>query len=119
MIDQIRPGQLTAWLHSCQAAASDSAPSQPVVLDVREPAELRVASVRPDGFVLIAIPMNEIPARLAELNPNTPVACLCHHGIRSNQVARFLAAQNFGHVVNIAGGIEAWSDEVDTSLPRY
>ncbi len=119
MIDQIRPGQLTAWLHSCQAAASDSAHSQPVVLDVREPAELRVASVKPDGFVLIAIPMNEIPARLAELNPNTPVACLCHHGIRSNQVARFLAAQNFGHVVNIAGGIEAWSDEVDTSLPRY
>lgn len=119
MIDQIRPGQLLTWLQSCQDAASDSAASLPVVLDVREPAELRVASVKPAGFVLIAIPMNEIPERLAELNPNAPIACLCHHGIRSNQVARFLASRGFGQVVNIAGGTEAWSDELDTSLPRY
>ena len=119
MIDQIRPGQLQAWLQTCQQNAAGADAGLPLVLDVREPAELRIASVKPDGFVLIAMPMNEIPQRLAELNPNAPIACLCHHGIRSNQVARFLASRGFGQVVNIAGGTEAWSDELDTSLPRY
>jgi rhodanese-related sulfurtransferase len=67
--------------------------------------------------------MGSVPARLAELDPNA-VACLCHHGGRSMQVASFLHGnQGFTHVANIAGGIHAWADEVDpacraTDRPR-
>lgn len=111
MIEQVRPAGLGAWLQK------QSAP--PVVLDVREAPELRAASVAPEGFELVAIPMNEIPARLAELDPDRPVACLCHHGARSQRVALFLAQNGFDRVCNIAGGIDAWSLERDPGVPRY
>ena len=89
------------------------------MLDVREPWELQAASVKPDGFELVAIPMNEIPARLGELDAARPVACLCHHGTRSQRVASFLGQRSFAQVANIAGGIEAWSRERDAAVPRY
>jgi rhodanese-related sulfurtransferase len=114
MIEQVRPSQLPDWLAAASAAGAPA-----VVLDVREPWELRTASVRPEGFEVVAVPMNEIPARLAELDPDRPVACLCHHGARSQRVAMFLAQQGFARVANIAGGIDAWSLERDTSVPRY
>jgi rhodanese-related sulfurtransferase len=47
------------------------------------------------------------------------MACLCHHGMRSLQVANYLAQNGFAHVVNLQGGIDAWSHEVDPSVPRY
>jgi len=90
-----------------------------VVLDVREPSELQVASIKADGFELVSIPMGVIPPRLNELNPEQPIACLCHHGGRSMQVASFLDARGFSHVANIAGGINAWSAELDPTVPRY
>ena len=111
MIDQVRPAELSAWIQSQGADA--------VVLDVREPAELRAASVKPDGFELVHIPMNEIPGRLGQLDPGRAVACLCHHGARSMRVAMFLQANGFDTVANIAGGIDAWSAELDPSVPRY
>lgn len=112
MIDQVRPSQLPDW--------PGPAGAKPVLLDVREPWELQTASVEPEpGFELVAIPMNEIPARLAQLDPKRPVACLCHHGGRSQRVAMFLAQQGFAKVANIAGGIDAWSQERDSSVPRY
>lgn len=114
MIDQVRPSEFAAWL---QAQGAARAPA--VVLDVREPWEVSTASVKPDGFSVVAIPMNEIPARLAELDPAQPVACLCHHGARSQRVALFLAQNGFTRVANLAGGIEAWSRELDPAVPRY
>ena len=90
-----------------------------MVLDVREPWELQTASVAADGFSLVAIPMNQIPARMGELDPARAVACLCHHGARSQRVAMFLAQNGFGQVANVAGGIEAWSRELDPTVPRY
>ncbi len=113
MIPQIRPAQLATWLQ--QSAAQGVA----VVLDVREPVELQIAPVTPKGFALVAIPMGEIPQRLAELDPAQPIACLCHHGVRSHRVAAFLHAQGFEHVVNIAGGVEAWSRELDATVAQY
>ena len=113
MITQIRPSQLAAWLDSVREHGD------PLVLDVREPSELRVASVTADGFTLLTIPMGVIPPRLNELDPAQPVACLCHHGARSMQVAAFLKAQGFEHVANIAGGIHAWSAELDSTVPTY
>ena len=113
-IDQVRPSKLDDWL-----AAAAAAGAAPLVLDVREPWELQTASVTPQGFELVAIPMNEIPGRLAELDPDRPVACLCHHGARSQRVAMFLSQQGFAKLANIAGGIDAWSQERDAAVPRY
>lgn len=113
MITQVRPSQLSAWLETARALGA------PVVLDVREPSELRLASIKADGFELVTIPMSVIPPRLNELDPERPIACLCHHGGRSMQVAAFLQAQGFSHLANIAGGINAWSAELDPRIPRY
>lgn len=115
MIEQVRPSGFLDWLRR-QAAEG----RQPLLLDVREPWELQTASVRPlPGLALATIPMNEIPARLGELDPEQPLACLCHHGARSQRVAMFLAQQGFANVANIAGGIDAWSQELDAAVPRY
>ena len=113
MIDQVRPADLAAWI------LSQPAGSKPVVLDVRETWELQTASVKPEGFTLVAIPMNEVPTRAAELDAQQPVAVLCHHGVRSQRVAMFLAGNGFTRLANIAGGIEAWSGELDPAVPRY
>ncbi|HPW85328.1 MAG TPA: rhodanese-like domain-containing protein [Rhodoferax sp.] len=113
MIDQVRPQDLAAWLDHVRQFGS------PVVLDVREPHELQMASIQADGFTLLTIPMGVIPPRLNELDPQQPIACLCHHGGRSMQVASFLKGRGFAHVANIAGGINAWSAEVDPTVPRY
>jgi rhodanese-related sulfurtransferase len=113
MIEQIRPRELSSWLSRHHGEKS------PVVLDVREPAEWRIASVQPGNFTLLPMSMGTVPARLQELDPETPVACLCHHGARSMQVAQFLLNQGFAQVVNIAGGIDAWAVEIDNTIARY
>jgi len=113
MVKQVRPLQLQEWLDSVRGHG------EPVVLDVREPHELQTSSIKANGFELITIPMGVVPARLSELDPDRPVACMCHHGGRSMQVASFLKARGFKHVANIAGGINAWASEVDPSVPRY
>ena len=112
MIDQVRPADLAAWF-------AQNADAAPVLLDVREPWELQTASVAPQGFTLVAIPMNEIPARLAELDEGQRIACLCHHGARSQRVAAFLSQNGFADLANVAGGIDAWSSQHDPSVPRY
>ncbi|CAN7332904.1 MULTISPECIES: rhodanese-like domain-containing protein [unclassified Acidovorax] len=113
MIDHVRPAQLSAWFASAPEG------SQPVVLDVREPWELQTASVRADGFELVAIPMGELTGRLDELDPARPIACLCHHGARSLRVASFLEHHGFERLANITGGIDVWSHENDPAVPRY
>jgi rhodanese-related sulfurtransferase len=113
MITQVRPRDLAQWIESVRAQG------EAMVLDVREPHELQLAHVTANGFSLIAIPMGSIPARLGELNPEQPTACLCHHGARSMQVAQFLSSHGFAQVSNIAGGINAWSAEIDPSIARY
>ena len=114
MIEQVTPSQLPAWL---QAAADGGA--LPLLLDVREPAEWQAASVRVGGAELLQLPMHSIPPRLHELDRDRPVALLCHHGGRSMQVAMFLKQHGFARVANIAGGIDAWSVQVDPTVPRY
>jgi len=110
MVAQLPASQFPQWLAS---------QPQAMVLDVREPWEVQLASVRAQGFELRTIPMNELPQRLAELSPDTPLACLCHHGVRSQQVALFLQRHGFTDVVNLQGGIDAWSCELDPTVPRY
>ena len=120
MIAQVSPTNFAAWLF---AAKTENASTAPLVLDVREPWELQTASVSPEGFALLNVPMRSVPARLAELQENygadQPIACLCHHGVRSQQVALYLAQQGFTDVVNLQGGIAAWAQLHDTSIPQY
>lgn len=116
-MQSITPTQLPDWLR--QAADPDAPGTLPLVLDVREPWELQTASVKPEGFELRAIPMRTVPARLLELDRHQPIAVLCHHGGRSAQVVQFLEGQGFTQVVNIHGGIHAWSQQRDPSIPVY
>jgi rhodanese-related sulfurtransferase len=109
-MQQIYPAQIAEW-----ASQQDQ---RPVLLDVREGWEVQTASAQPEGLDLLHIPMQTIPARLHELDKTRPIACLCHHGGRSMQVASFLMQHGF-EVVNVAGGIHAWSAQVDPSIPVY
>ncbi|MEO6017547.1 MAG: rhodanese-like domain-containing protein [Polaromonas sp.] len=119
MTPQLAPSSFNAWRDNAASGTS----ALPIVLDVREPWELQTASVKPDGFTLVHIPMREIPARIAELQQahgaDQPIACLCHHGMRSQQVANYLAQSGFTEVVNLQGGIDAWSQQLDQSVPKY
>jgi rhodanese-related sulfurtransferase len=120
MVTQLNPSDFQAWRDNAEAMPETALP---VVLDVREPWELQTASVRPHGFELVHIPMREVPARVAELQDkygsDFPIACLCHHGMRSLQVANYLTQSGFTEVVNLQGGIDAWAKQVDTSIPLY
>ncbi|MEY3612712.1 MAG: Thiosulfate sulfurtransferase GlpE [Pseudomonadota bacterium] len=109
-MQQLYPAQIAEW-------ASQQA-QRPILLDVREGWELQTASAKPEALDLLHMPMQTIPARLHELDKTRPIACLCHHGGRSMQVANFLMQQGF-EVVNVAGGIHAWSAQVDPSIPVY
>jgi rhodanese-related sulfurtransferase len=88
---------------------------QLVVLDVREPEEIAIAPF-PDAT---HIPMADIPSRLTELDPEAEWIVVCHHGVRSAQVAMYLARMGFEHVRNLSGGIDEWSLTADPSTPRY
>lgn len=91
----------------------DTAPL--TVLDVRTDEELALAALPGARH----IPMQELPARVGELNAGEPIAVLCHHGVRSEMAARFLERNGFGEVYSVAGGIDAWSVDVDPTVPRY
>jgi len=85
------------------------------LLDVREPEEIRLAAF-PGA---LHIPMGEIPARLGELDRSAELVVVCHHGIRSAQVAMYLARAGFERVSNLIGGVDEWSLTVDPAIPRY
>jgi len=86
-----------------------------LLLDVREPDEVARASI--GGAT--AIRMSEIPLRVAELPKTRPIVVMCHHGGRSASVTNFLVANGFANAVNLDGGIDAWSTQIDRSVPRY
>jgi len=86
-----------------------------LILDVREPFEIALA-LFPGAT---HIPMGDIPSRLTELDPDRETVVVCHHGVRSAQVAMYLAQNGFERVLNLAGGIDAWSEDADPSTPRY
>jgi rhodanese-related sulfurtransferase len=88
---------------------------KPLVLDVREDWELQLASI--PGVV--HVPMNQLPARLSEFPPGDETIVMCHAGGRSLRVAHFLANHGFTNVANLSGGISAWSQAVDATVPQY
>jgi rhodanese-related sulfurtransferase len=100
--------ELAAWL------ADDSRP-RPLLLDVREPWEF--ATCRIDGST--SLPMQELVARIDEIDIEGPIVCICHHGARSMQVAAFLHARGATDVRNLTGGVAAWAHHVDPTFPTY
>lgn len=93
--------------------------AEALLLDVREAWELERAALRLPGVAFKHIPMGLVPERVAELDRTQPIVCICHHGVRSLHVAAYLARQGFERVYNLAGGVDAWSAEVDAAVPRY
>ena len=90
-------------------------PEPPVLLDVREPWEHDVARI--PGARLV--PLNSLPAALSTLDPAREYVIHCHHGVRSLMAAQFLKERGLERVANLSGGIAAWSEEVDPSVPQY
>jgi rhodanese-related sulfurtransferase len=88
---------------------------KPILLDVREPWELRIC--RLEGSQ--SIPMGEIAYGLDALPRDRDILVICHHGIRSYQVARFLEQQGFPRVINLDGGLAAWARDLDPRMPTY
>jgi molybdopterin/thiamine biosynthesis adenylyltransferase/rhodanese-related sulfurtransferase/molybdopterin converting factor small subunit len=85
------------------------------ILDVRSPQEYSIA--RLPGSILI--PLQELQDRLGELDPAATIVAHCHSGMRSARAVQFLRQMGFARAINLGGGIDAWSQEVDRSVPRY
>jgi rhodanese-related sulfurtransferase len=86
------------------------------LVDVREDWEIELAPV-PSPHV--HIPMGQIAERVGELDPNSSTVVICRSGGRSAEVARFLSTRGFEKVFNLAGGILAWSRDIDPKIPQY
>ena len=106
MIGKIDPVTLKARLDRGESV---------LILDVREPFEIALAPFPGATH----IPMGDIPSRLTELDPDQETVVVCHHGVRSAQVAMYLAQMGFERILNLSGGIDAWSEDADPSTPRY
>ncbi|MEE9412415.1 MAG: rhodanese-like domain-containing protein [Methylococcales bacterium] len=87
----------------------------PILLDVREAMEHQICQIA--GSLLI--PMQLIPDALESLNSEQEIVVICHHGIRSLQIAEYLERNGFSKVLNLAGGIEQWRLTVDRSMEPY
>ena len=84
------------------------------LIDVREPYEYKIAQI---GGKLI--PQNEVPQRLAEIDRDREVIVHCRSGARSQRIAEFLKQSGYPRVVNLTGGIHAWSEEIDPRVQKY
>ena len=92
------------------------------LLDIREADERARARIAPlAGTTDVHIPLPELEGRVAEVivEPGRPLVVYCHHGVRSRTAAVWLAARGLGEVLNLEGGIDAWSREIDPRVPRY
>ena len=106
------------------AEARSNALAKAVFLDVREPWEFELARIAHS----FNVPMSTLAGRVDEIKAlqvaadaagDAPVVVICHHGVRSMQCAQFLAGQGLARLINLSGGIDAWSSRVDPAVPQY
>ncbi len=107
MIKSISPQELHEQLNNPE--------KKQLLLDVREPEEYEICHIENS----VHIPMSEITRRTGELDQEQDIIVICHHGMRSMQVAMFLEGNGFSNISNLSGGIEAWASTIDLSMPRY
>jgi len=106
-MQQMTPTQLRDHL--------ETASSMPQLIDVREPWEFDICAI--DNSILI--PMGQIPAKIDTLDPAQEIVVICHHGIRSANVCRYLEHQGFEQMINLAGGVDAWAKDIDIDMAVY
>jgi rhodanese-related sulfurtransferase len=99
--------ELRDYLDQCDAS--------PLLLDVREGWEFEICRIEGSAHM----PMSGIGGNYFSLDPDQETVVICHHGMRSLQVAEFLIKAGFKRVLNLRGGIDAWSREVDPKVPTY
>jgi rhodanese-related sulfurtransferase len=104
---EISVTELAAW-------RADSSRPAPLLLDVRNHWEFDLVAL-PDSTL---VPLDELEAQASELPRDRPIACLCHHGVRSLNAALYLAELGF-EATSVRGGIDAWSLQVDARVARY
>ena len=106
------------------ADARSTVLAKAVFLDVREPWEFELARISNS----VNVPMSTLARRVDEVRAlqhaaddtgDAPVVVICHHGLRSMQCAQFLAGHGLGNLINLSGGIDAWSARVDPAVPQY
>ncbi|MFO1380480.1 MAG: rhodanese-like domain-containing protein [Chitinivorax sp.] len=107
-MQQIPVQMLDQWLR-------DPSRSRPVLLDVREDVEFGICHLPGSQH----IPMQEITQRTNEIDDEAPTVVICHHGLRSMQVALYLEQLGFTDLYNLQGGIDAWARQIEPSMPRY
>lgn len=95
--------------------AAETSAQRPLLLDVREPWEYELCHL--SGSRLL--PMQAVPSSIESIDRQAETVVICHHGIRSLQVAHFLERNGFASVYNLSGGIDAWADDVDPLMRKY
>ena len=85
------------------------------LIDVREEWEYKTAAIQNS----IHIPISQIQEKMAEFEHNQQIVFICHHGIRSRMVCNFFERMNYKNVINLLGGIDSWSKNVDNNVPTY
>jgi rhodanese-related sulfurtransferase len=88
---------------------------QPLLLDVRQPWEYDVCKIENS----ILIPMSQIPAKIELLDTDRETVVICHHGIRSRSVGRYLENAGFKNIINLSGGMSQWANTVDKNMTAY
>ena len=85
------------------------------ILDVRDPDEYEISHIKG----IPQIPLDTLPQRFTELDPNTQYYIHCKSGVRSMKALKFLREQGFKYLKSVKGGINAWADEIDHNVPKY
>ena len=106
MIKNITPKELKARLDAGEALQ---------VIDVREYWEVNLGTLEN----ALHIPMNDIPYQLDDIPQDKPVVFMCHTGVRSANVTEWVQQQGYTNALNLVGGIDQWSRDIDASVPRY
>ena len=107
-MQNLRATELAEWL-------ADPSRPKPLLLDVREPWEVQTAQIAGSTN----IPLQQVPTQGLQLDEDAEIVCICHHGARSAQAGMFLEGHGFTKIHNLQGGIDAWSRQVDASVPLY
>jgi rhodanese-related sulfurtransferase len=105
---QVSAAELDAWL-------KDARRPRPLLLDVREPWEYAYCRIEGSHN----IPMRGIPASIEQIERGQDIVVICHHGVRSWQVGRFLEHQGCTRIHNLQGGVDGWAKTVDPAMPTY
>jgi rhodanese-related sulfurtransferase len=107
-VQEITARALADWLNDASRPA-------PHLLDVREEWEYAHCHLANSQLM----PMHTVPLHMNSLPDDAPLVVICHHGGRSMQVAMFLERQGLGEVINLAGGVAQWAQQVDPAMPQY